>query len=152
MALGWLTLSRFAWDWRLSQDMRLSMLSLGKSCVSQGDCHPTWQWFQAGAWDFCMLAPGDTCCTHSLCLSLSPSEELRRKQGRTFCKELCPRLIFGKAVQVICKHGMKETKDVKEPSIFSAPVSLYLSLMPTNTSFGETDYLWVENLDIFESW
>lgn len=43
---------------------------------------------------------------------------------------------------------MKETKDVKEPGIFSAPLSLYLSLMPTNTSFVETDYLWVENLDI----
>lgn len=43
---------------------------------------------------------------------------------------------------------MKETKDVKEPGIFSAPLSFYLSLMPTNTSFVETDYLWVENLDI----
>ena len=46
---------------------------------------------------------------------------------------------------------MKETEDVEEPSIFSAPFSLYVSLMPTNTSFGETDYLWVENLDTFES-
>lgn len=151
MASGWLTLpvclglKPFPGHETFSAEPR-------KVLSKPGWLSPTWQWLQAGAWGFCMLAPGDTCCTRSLCLSLSPSEELRRKPGRTFCKELCPRLIFGKAVQVICKHGMNETKDVKEPSIFSAPVSLYLSLMPTNTSFGETDYLWVENLDIFESW
>ena len=78
MALGWLTIPG-AWDWSLSWDMRLSVLSLGESWVSQGDCHPAWQCFQAGTWDFCMLGPGDTCCTHSLCLSLSPSEELKKK-------------------------------------------------------------------------
>lgn len=95
-------------------------------------------------------------CSLFFCLS-----EESREQGRSFYKELIPHLLFRKAkeplasvtpwaIEVTCGHGIKETKDIRNPlcSVLSlACISPYAQ----NISFWVTDYPRVDNLSTFES-